>query len=188
MLESAPARSGWRGSGESLVRPSRLPSRLVRLADSNSDLFRSGHHTRPDRIQPPMQCASCRREIPASSRFCSECGAAVGATDGPTIAASPGPPRPPSTDPIDQARFIPGTMLASRYRIVSLIGRGGMGEVYRAEDLKLAQAVALKFLPEEFARSAERLARFHQEVRMARQVSHPNVCRVYDIGEAEGLQ
>jgi serine/threonine-protein kinase len=79
-------------------------------------------------------------------------------------------------------------MLANRYRIVSLIGRGGMGEVYRAEDLKLAQAVALKFLPEEFALSSERLARFHQEVRMARQVSHPNVCRVYDIGEAEGLQ
>jgi serine/threonine-protein kinase len=135
-----------------------------------------------------MQCASCRRDIPAASRFCFECGAAVGATDGPTIPAPPAPPPPPSTDPIDQARFIPGTMLANRYRIVSLIGRGGMGEVYRAEDLKLAQPVALKFLPEEFARSAERLARFHQEVRMARQVSHPNVCRVYDIGEAESLQ
>src|SRR5262245_3304170 len=63
-----------------------------------------------------------------------------------------------------------------------------MGEVYRAEDLKLGQPVALKFLAEEFARSTDRLARFHQEVRMARQVSHPNVCRVYDIGEAEGLQ
>lgn len=78
-------------------------------------------------------------------------------------------------------------MLAGRYRIVALLGRGGMGEVYRAEDLKLAQAVALKFLPEDVARDPDRLARFHQEVRMARQVSHPNVCRVHDIGEADGL-
>jgi serine/threonine-protein kinase len=100
-----------------------------------------------------------------------------------------GPPRlrrAPSTDPFDQARFIPGTILADRYRVVSLIGRGGMGEVYRAEDLKLGQAVALKFLPEALARRPDRLARFHQEVRLARQVSHPNVCRVYDVGETDG--
>ena len=77
-------------------------------------------------------------------------------------------------------------MLADRYRIVSLIGRGGMGEVYRAEDLKLGQPVALKFLPEDVARDADRLARFHGEVRVARQVSHPNVCRVYDISEVGG--
>jgi serine/threonine-protein kinase len=77
-------------------------------------------------------------------------------------------------------------MLAGRYRIVALIGRGGMGEVYRAEDLKLGQPVALKFLPEAVANDSDRLARFHQEVRVARQVSHPNVCRVYDIGETLG--
>jgi serine/threonine-protein kinase len=95
-------------------------------------------------------------------------------------------PRPPSTEPIDAARFIPGTMLVSRYRIVSLLGRGGMGEVYRADDLKLGQPVALKFLPGGVGSDPARLARFHQEVRVARQVSHPNVCRVYDIGEADG--
>ena len=77
-------------------------------------------------------------------------------------------------------------MLAGRYRIVGLLGRGGMGEVYRAEDLKLGQPVALKFLPEDVAKTPDRLARFHHEVRVARQVSHPNVCRVYDIGEADG--
>ena len=77
-------------------------------------------------------------------------------------------------------------MLAGRYRIVGLLGRGGMGEVYRAEDLKLGQAVALKFLPKEVTHRADRLARFHQEVRLARQVSHPNVCRVHDIGETGG--
>jgi len=77
-------------------------------------------------------------------------------------------------------------MLAGRYRMVALLGRGGMGEVYRAEDLKLGQAVALKFLPRRFARDPELLARFLNEVRTARQVAHPNVCRVYDVAEADG--
>jgi serine/threonine-protein kinase len=76
-------------------------------------------------------------------------------------------------------------VLAGRYRIVALLGRGGMGEVYRADDLTLDQPVALKFLPEA-ANDAERLERFRQEVRIARKVTHPNVCRVYDISEAEG--
>jgi len=61
-----------------------------------------------------------------------------------------------------------------------------MGEVYRADDLKLGQAVALKFLPVEVEQDAERLGRFLDEVRIARQISHPNVCRVYDVGEVDG--
>jgi serine/threonine-protein kinase len=77
-------------------------------------------------------------------------------------------------------------MLTERYRIVSLLGRGGMGEVYKAEDLKLKQVVALKFLPEALALDGGALARFHNEVRITRQISHPNVCRVYDIGEVAG--
>jgi len=77
-------------------------------------------------------------------------------------------------------------MLGERYRVVGLIGSGGMGEVYRADDLKLSQPVALKFLPNQFLSDGAALARFHREVRIARQISHPNVCRVYDIGEAEG--
>jgi serine/threonine-protein kinase len=79
-----------------------------------------------------------------------------------------------------------GTLLGGRYRIVGLLGRGGMGEVYRADDLKLAQPVALKFLPAALARDPAALARFHNEVRIARQVSHPNVCRIYDLGETDG--
>ena len=78
-------------------------------------------------------------------------------------------------------------VLAGRYRIAGLLGRGGMGEVYRATDLALGQAVALKFLPETTATDDRALARFYNEVRVARQVTHPNVCRVYDVGVAEGL-
>jgi predicted Ser/Thr protein kinase len=81
---------------------------------------------------------------------------------------------------------LPGALLANRYRIVALLGRGGMGEVYRAHDLTLGQEVALKFLPEVAARNPAALTRFYNEVRIARQVSHANVCRVYDLGEVEG--
>jgi serine/threonine-protein kinase len=77
-------------------------------------------------------------------------------------------------------------VLAERYQIIGLLGQGGMGEVYRANDLKLGQPVALKFLPAATAKNQQLLARFHAEVRIARQVSHPNVCRVYDIGEVDG--
>lgn len=90
------------------------------------------------------------------------------------------------SDPVAGGRFVPGQIVVERYRIVALAGRGGMGEVYRADDLKLDQAVAIKFLPLALSQDAPALARFHSEVRIARQVSHPNVCRVFDIGEAEG--
>jgi len=91
-----------------------------------------------------------------------------------------------SSGSIDHGRFAPGAVLDNRYRIIGLLGRGGMGEVYRADDLRLGQPVALKFLPAELSTDARRLAQFHNEVRTARQVSHPNVCRVYDIGEVDG--
>jgi hypothetical protein len=91
-----------------------------------------------------------------------------------------------SSSPFDEGGFTPGTVLQSRYRIVGLIGRGGMGEVYRAQDLKLGQSVALKFLPQDMGREPARLERFLSEVRIARQISHPNVCRVYDVGDVDG--
>ena len=91
-----------------------------------------------------------------------------------------------STDAIDHGRFALGSLLDGRYRIVGRLGKGGMGAVYRADDLKLGQPVALKFLPEEVDRDPARLMQLHTEVRMARQVSHPNVCRVYDVGEFGG--
>jgi Protein kinase domain/zinc-ribbon domain len=110
-------------------------------------------------------------------------------------AATPRSPKLPSgsggplhsSDPIGGGRFAAGQVLAERYRIVALAGKGGMGEVYRAEDLRLGQLVAIKFLPQELSQDAAALARFHSEVRIARQVSHPNVCRVFDIGDVDGV-
>src|SRR5580765_2001093 len=91
------------------------------------------------------------------------------------------PPRPAGSD-----RFMPGAIVAGRYRLVALLGRGGMGEVYRADDLTLDQPVALKFLPAGVASDDSRLAQFHNELRVARQVSHKNVVRLYDLGDADG--
>ncbi len=146
-----------------------------------------------------MTCHSCAKDVPESSRFCLSCGAALnGSVPLPTqtVAAPPSTPTPartPSHSPLssssgslNEGRFLPGALLANRYRIVALLGRGGMGEVYRAHDLTLGQEVALKFLPEVAARNPAALARFYNEVRIARQVSHPNVCRVYDLGEVDG--
>ncbi|HZM59524.1 MAG TPA: protein kinase, partial [Vicinamibacterales bacterium] len=101
-------------------------------------------------------------------------------TSAPTLGVATPTPTPLT------ARFAPGAIIAGRYRLVSLLGRGGMGEVYRADDLTLDQPVALKFLPEGVAASDTRLAQFHNELRVARQVSHKNVCRLYDLGDADG--
>ncbi len=102
--------------------------------------------------------------------------------------ASSSATRPPSSAAfsLNEGRFLPGRLLAGRYRIIALLGKGGMGEVYRADDLTLGQPVAVKFLPEEASRDEGLLERFRNEVRIARRVSHPNVCRVYDVGEIDG--
>jgi serine/threonine-protein kinase len=149
-----------------------------------------------------MKCPSCSAEVPENARYCLVCGQAISSISqmptglaSPSVAAaaqrrspSSGAPvgRLASSDSIETGGFTPGAVLAERYRIIGLLGRGGMGEVYRADDLKLGQAVALKFLPRALSDDAVRRERFYAEVRLARQVSHPNVCRVYDVGEIDG--
>jgi len=146
------------------------------------------------------RCQACGWEFEATTPFCAHCGsrieyaaAAVG-SDEATLAAtalnapapSPAVRRRPvsSSSSQEDGRFVPGMLIAGRYRIISLLGRGGMGEVYRADDLSLGQSVALKFLPETTADELT-LDRFRNEVRIARRISHPNVCRVYDIGQSD---
>src|ERR1035437_5873099 len=147
------------------------------------------------------KCTSCGTELSNHVRFCSSCGRPASNTDDvatldfatstsplPPRAASASSSRPSSSAEysLNEGRFLPGRLVASRYRIIALLGKGGMGEVYRADDLTLGQPVALKFLPDEAARDESLVERFKNEVRIARRVSHPNVCRVYDVGDMEG--
>jgi serine/threonine-protein kinase len=102
---------------------------------------------------------------------------------------TPAPPRAPDSDVsivVDAERFAPGVVIAGRYRIISQLGSGGMGEVYRADDQRLGSSVALKFLP--VSKSLDPLwrDRLLREVKVARQVTHPNVCRVFDLSDHEG--
>jgi serine/threonine protein kinase/Flp pilus assembly protein TadD len=79
--------------------------------------------------------------------------------------------------------FVPGDLLAERFRVVQLLGRGGMGEVYEAEDLRVSgERIALKILRPEISGNEEHLARFRREMQLARRVTHRNVCRVFDLG------
>jgi len=130
-----------------------------------------------------VRCANCGTAAPEGQRFCGACGAALPASSETETALLPAIAAAPNAPPIStRAGFLPGVVLAGRYRIAGLLGRGGMGEVYRADDLKLGQPVALKFLPAEVETDADRLERFLTEVRVSLRVTHPNVCRVFDIG------
>jgi len=158
------------------------PQRVVHCQDYNSR----------------VRCHRCTSIAPAGSRFCPECGSAlidtavVPAPDAATLAApTVGATRThfdahgmlSSTAALDYA---PGTSLAGRYRIVKTLGRGGMGVVFLADDLRLGHPVALKFLPATLASDPRRLQQFHNEVRHSRQISHSNVCDVYDIDDVDG--
>jgi tetratricopeptide (TPR) repeat protein len=85
--------------------------------------------------------------------------------------------------PPSEPTFSPGEVFAGRYRMITRLGRGGIGDVWRADDLVLGTAVALKLIPATGPVGRERLL---NEVRLARQITHPNICRVFDVGEADG--
>lgn len=150
-------------------------------------------------------CPRCHTPVPDGARFCASCGAAVSPQESASLmgitadapAARPSPRLDTDGMKRDQAstpgsrltnlsgsrveRFAPGHVVGERFRIIELLGKGGMGEVYRADDLTLGEPVALKFLPTALSSDPSRVQRLLEEVRVARQISHPGVCRVYDV-------
>ena len=125
-----------------------------------------------------MECPSCHAENKEDSHFCSYCATPLGTA---------GPERASLTKTL--ATPLPiiskDSLVTGKYRIIEEIGRGGMGIVYRAEDIRLKRDVALKFLPPQLADSVELRKRFLLEAQAAAALSHPNICVIHEVGESE---
>ena len=143
-----------------------------------------------------MECPVCAAENPAAASQCGKCHTPLpgpvsqetlnegGAHEDWTAVGSSKISAPLAT--ADTLEI--GTVLAERYEILQLIGRGGMGAVYKARDTELDRIVALKLIRTEFAKDPQILRRFKQELILARQVTHKNVIRIFDLGQSEGIK
>ena len=127
----------------------------------------------------PVECSKCHSENNDSSRFCSNCASPLSLVGSPTISLT-------KTIGIAAYAVSKDSLIAGKYRIVEEIGQGGMGIVYKAEDLKLKRFVALKFLPPHLMNSPELKERFLIEAQAAAALSHPNICVIHEVGESEG--
>ena len=147
----------------------------------------------PTLIDHPVDAATVVDQMPQAPTLVDGADAPtmVDGADAPTmvdLGTGPGAPRPPSRSATTQGVLAPGTVLGRRYEIVSLLGEGGMGAVYKAMDKELNRPVALKVIRPELAKQKSIIERFKQELLLARQVTHKNVIRIYDLGEAEGMK
>ena len=129
-----------------------------------------------------MQCPRCSLENPPDTRFCGHCAALL--KPGPTPA---GPIAPTLTTRIPRGEVLPGRDFAGRYTIVDELGRGGMGKVFKALDKEIGETIALKVLVPELGLDERMIERFRNELKLARRISHKNVCRIFDLGNSEGI-
>ncbi len=125
-------------------------------------------------------CPKCQHDNPDTQSFCGNCGTQLGhPKDIPEVTKTFETPFP---------QFSPGTSLADRYEIIRELGKGGMGEVYLAEDTNLKRQVAIKVLPQQFALNKERLARFEREARVLASLNHPNIATIHGLEKSDGQQ
>ena len=126
-----------------------------------------------------MKCPKCKTDNPETLKFCGECGTQLGLSEGPQVSKT-------MTLETPAEGLTRGTFFAGRYEIIEELGTGGMGSVYRAEDTKIRQEVALKLIRPEIASSRKTIERFRNEIKTARMIAHRNVCRMFDLGEEKG--
>lgn len=127
-----------------------------------------------------VKCPKCQSDNPDTQSFCVDCGTQLGhLKDTPEITKTIETPFP---------QFSPGTSLAGRYEIIKELGKGGMGEVYLAEDTNLKRQVAIKVLSQEFALDKERLGRFEREARLLASLNHPNIATIHGLEKSDGQQ
>ena len=138
-----------------------------------------------------MECLQCQFDNPAGTVSCLRCNTPISAIDRTITHDGPGRGSPHANDEEfagSLRTFQPGVLLAGRYEILQLLGQGGMGAVYKARDRELDRLIALKVIRPELAGHPGMLHRFKQELILARQVTHKNVIRIFDLGEGEGTK
>ncbi len=124
-------------------------------------------------------CPLCHFDNPADTLFCGKCGTKLGTSGAPPYSGT-------MTVTAPAPGFRRGQVIAARYEIIEDLGQGGMGRVYRVEDTKVHEEIALKLIKPEIAQDRKVIERFSHELKVARKISHRNVCRMYDLSEAEG--
>src|SRR2546426_1377801 len=142
-----------------------------------------------------MQCPVCQADNPPTAVTCEKCSTPFPLSDA-TISPSEfgqtagwsAVTQPPSSVVAAKGQLEPGSVLGDRYEILQLLGQGGMGAVYKARDVELERLVALKLIRPDLASHPEMLRRFKQELILAREVTHPNVIRIFDLGQASGIR
>jgi tetratricopeptide (TPR) repeat protein/predicted Ser/Thr protein kinase len=138
-----------------------------------------------------MVCPECSYENPETSVQCAKCTTPL-PLSGQTLATGGQGWSVPAADGIVSSaalvQLAPGTSIGSRYEIVRLLGQGGMGAVYQAHDKELERQVAIKVIRADMASNPEILRRFKQELILARQITHKNVIRIFDLGQADGIK
>jgi len=130
-------------------------------------------------------CPKCHSDNPESSRFCADCGTQLGVTEEKPIE----PIKPiEHTETLQSPReeLTTGSTFAGRYRIIEELGKGGMGKVYKADDIELKEKVALKLIKSEISSDKNTVERFQNELKFARKIVHKNVGRMYDLGKEKG--
>ena len=124
-----------------------------------------------------IKCPKCNTENPAGSKYCRECAAPLPSREEIVVTETLETPT---------EKLTRGSVFASRYEIIEELGKGGMGKVYRVEDKKINEEVALKLIKPEIASDKKTIERFSNELKMARKIAHRNVCRMYDLGVEKG--